>query len=1166
MSRDTPPAAPEQKAQRQQNRAADPAASAWVSAHAGSGKTHLLANRVIRLLLTGTDPARILCLTYTRAAAAEMKARIFDRLASWIDKGDDELITDIHETLGVRLKRDELVLARRLFARTLETPGGLKVQTIHAFCERLLQAFPVEAGVPPGFEVLDEAAAAELLAAARAGVLAANDRRLAAAIGEIAAHRGERDFDDLLHKLLAQAHLLRPLLHEDRRRVAQAKQELHDRQRALLAAGTEDAAAIIEHWHAGLPRDTLQEATAFLARKTTDTDKGQAATLAALLAAETPDQAFALAKRAFLTAKEQAKADRSVLTPNAAKERPDVAAALFALRDATHAALQRQRAARLRDLNAALIDVGVAVLERYERAKAASGHYDYDDLIARTLALLEVEDNPVAPWVLYRLDGGIDHLLIDEAQDTSPRQWEIIRRLTEEFTAGAGARPEVERTVFAVGDFKQSIYSFQGAAPAEFARMQAYFEQRVTAAEQEFRAVPLDVSFRTAPQVLTIIDRVLTQDDMTLGIDGRIPPHVAARRAARGSVELWPPEKALAGGEALDKWAAPGSLEEAYHPRLRLAARLAATIRRWLDAGEPITVKDGHGERTRAIEPGDILILVRTRTTLMDAIISALKQRDIPVAGADRLKVGEHIAVRDLISLGRFLLNTEDDLALACVLKSPLLRRDDGAWFDDDDLIRLRATRGGRRAALWAQLRHHPPARRAVATLERWRDEALALPPAAFFTRLLGRDGMRRAFIGRLGREAKEPLEAFLDLARRHERDGDAALLSFLEGLEASGTELKRDMEAPRGEVRVMTVHGAKGLEAPVVFLADTTSRPDKRHLEFHVHGDGRDAGVPLWLPSGLRHEQGDDLIARALAEQMREYNRQLYVAMTRARDRLIVCGALDKRREEAPNGSWYARFARQLAHDELNTGDIWRYPPTADSATAAHGAQAAAPSSLPRWAGRRPAHPDTARDWAAPSRLGRGMPMPAVLSPLAGGGADPFRHGDLIHRLLQFLPDLPAAARQRKAIDWLTRFHAMPSDEAKALWEEVHGVMNHPDFAPLFGPGSRAEVSIAARIIDATGRERLISGQIDRLVVLEEARQVLIVDYKSNRPPPADIAGVAEEYIAQLAAYAAAAQPLWPGHAIRGALLWTALPRLMELPEELLRRFRPATTRIVEE
>ena len=1162
MSHDTPPPAPEQKAQQQQNQAADPAVSAWVSAHAGSGKTHLLANRVIRLLLTGADPARILCLTYTRAAAAEMKARIFDRLASWIDKDDDELVTDIHETLGVRLSRDELVLARRLFARTLETPGGLKVQTIHAFCERLLQAFPVEAGVPPGFEVLDEAAAAELLAQARASVLAADDPRLTAAIGEIAAQRNENDFDGLLQDLLAQAHLLRPLLHEDPGRAAQARKELHDRQCALLKIGMEDAATIIEHWHATLDTGLLRRAADHLEAIGGPRNAGQATLLRRIAAAEDAATAFKVAREAFLKkvngdAVGDPKADAYVLTKKAAEAAPALAAALFDLRDATHAALQRQRAALLRDLNAALIDVGVAVLERYEHLKAAGGHYDYDDLIARTLALLQ--DNPVAAWVLYRLDGGIDHLLIDEAQDTSPHQWEIIRLLTEEFTAGEGARAKVERTVFAVGDFKQSIYSFQGAQPAEFARMRAYFERRVSAARQEFRTVPLDVSFRTAPQVLDIVDRVLNQPDMDLGLDGAIPTHVAARRQAHGGVELWPLETAQAGGNEIDKWAAPGSLEEEHHPRLRLAVRLAATIRRWLDAGHPITAKGTHGETTRPIEPGDILILVRTRTTLMDTIVSALKQHDIPVAGADRLRVGEHIAVRDLIALGRFLLNAEDDLALACVLKSPLLRRDDGGWFDDDDLIRLRHSRGGPRASLWEQLRHDGRARRAVATLKRWREEALALPPSAFYARLLGRDGRRRAFIQRLGREAEEPLDAFLDLARRHERDGDGALLSFLEELENAGVELKRDMEAPRGEVRVMTVHGAKGLEAPMVFLADTTTRPDKRHLEFHAHADGHDTGVPLWLPSRLRHERADALIDEALAEQMREYNRQLYVAMTRARERLIVCGALGKNAKDgqAPEGSWYERFARELMRDDLKSGDLWRYPPEAPPATSARSTRTPTPPSLPAWARGKPSHPDTARAWAAPSRLER---QPAVLSPLARTGDDPFRRGNLIHRLLQFLPDLPAEQRQRKAIDWLTRFHDMPTDEAELLWKEVHGVMNHPDVAPLFGPGSRAEVPIAARIIDEADKERVISGQIDRLVVLNEAKQVLIVDYKSDRPPPKRVEDVAEEYLAQLAAYAAAVRPLWPDHAIRAALLWTALPRVMELPGDMLRRFRPAS------
>ena len=1141
-----------ERATSSQQRASDPLASAWVSANAGSGKTHVLANRVIRLLLEGTDPARILCLTFTRAAAAEMANRIFDTLGQWVLLDDEALIKSIHKISGrVEFEGARLAQARRLFARALETPGGLKVQTIHAFCESLLQRFPLEAGIPPGFQVLDERGSRELLSEARAAALGdgRDGSESAGALKIVIAHLQAPDFDTVLDEVLSK-----------RTEIAAAgsARDITARLRSLHGLADGDTVETIVDAVAGDGFD-LEGYRAAMAemRESSTRDKAAAERIAQALDTVDPQQRFAALQSTFLTQKLEARKD--IITKSLGQKHPGLADWLDRAKGAYEAAFERYRAAVVCRGTEAVLTVAGAVIGRYEAYKRHRALLDYDDLINKTVALFE---SAQAPWVLYKLDGGLDHILVDEAQDTSPDQWLVVAHIAEEFFAGEGAR-DLTRTVFAVGDEKQSIFSFQGADPAKFEDMRCYFERHVSEAQAAFETVPLNVSFRSTPLILRAVDKVFEADRARKGVTraGDVPLHEANRAGQPGLVEIWPTIKPDETDEP-DPWDAPLDWEGPSSPRVQLAERIAAQIADWLKYKDPLVSKG------RPIEPGDILILVRRRDTFVDAVVRALKRRNIPVAGADRLVLTGHIAVQDLLALARFVLLAEDDLTLATVFKSPLLARPDGDAFDDDDLFALAH---GRKGALWTVLAERARGNAALAhahvQLKAWRARADWQKPYEFFSQVLGPDGARRRFVERLGTEANDPVDEFLGLALQYERQHVPSLQGFVHWMTAAETAIKRDMEHGLNEVRVMTVHGAKGLEANIVFLPDTCTVPDRRHdPKIMLLDRAGESPLPVW-PIAKAYETGVIAEAREAyqADRLEEYNRLLYVALTRACDRLYVCGYETKRGRQP--GCWY-----DLVHDALvpeaaeipsRDGGVecWRLEdgdagePEEDRHSRD---ERFVPENPPPWAhADPPPEPDVQRA-LAPSNIEQvleGDPAGAqeqiALSPLADQNQDRFKRGRIIHALLQMLPGVESADRMARARAYVAQEgFALAADAQDEILSAVFSVLDHQEFSPLFGPQSRAEVPVIARLAVA-GSDIVVSGQVDRLVVSDA--EVLIVDYKTNRPAPPTVETVASGYVRQVAAYRMALSAIYPGRKVRGLLLWTDGPRLMELPEALL-------------
>jgi ATP-dependent helicase/nuclease subunit A len=1119
---------------RLQIEASDPAVSAWVAANAGAGKTHVLAQRVIRLLLAGVEPEKILCITFTKAAAANMAKRVFDTLAQWATFEDAKLDAAIRAMSNIAPQPQLRARARRLFARALETPGGLKVETIHAFCTRVLQQFPFEANVAARFEVLDAAGEAQLLDKVSLGVLleasAAPESTLGRALTAAVACSADQTFREAIREAIRKRDVLQTWV-KGRGSIEGAIAALcgmlgivsEDTVERIDAEITEGPFLPSSHW----------AAVAAILAQGQKTDQDQAARLRTAFQASGEERAEVY-RRVFIGGNGEPR--QRIVTGAVDRELADL---LVRERERVVALAERRKAVVCRDRTGALITIADAVISRYQAEKDRRGYLDYDDLIDRTIGLLESID---AAWVHYKLDAGIDHVLIDEAQDTSPKQWRIVRALVDEFFAGAGAR-EITRTIFAVGDEKQSIFSFQGAAPREFDARRRDFAAASRAVEREFRSLPFRHSFRSGPNILGAVDKVFGRPQAFAGLsaDDVATVHEWLPDATPGLVEIWDTTKPDQKRD-IEAWDAPFDAVTETSPQARLAQRIACNVRIWI---------------SRGTRPGDVLVLVRQRGPLFEAIIRALKDDGIAVAGADRLVLLDHIAVMDLIVLADALLLPGDDLALATVLKSPLF------GFDDDDLFAIAWQRqGSLRSALRRQQEDRFVA--AARKLDRLAECAFRDTPFAFYARVLGPEGGRGQFLSRLGQEADDALDEFLNLALDYERREPPSLQGFIAWLRAANAEIKRDMEIARDEVRVMTVHGAKGLEAPLVILADTTTPPagppqrQPRLLDLLEANGIEKAGQFAWATAKTTDSQAvSQARASARREAENEYRRLLYVAMTRASDRLIVCGFDGERKR--PEGCWYDLIFAALAPAAVEEpaddgeGQVWRYrtvpagTEAAKPATAQGAAHAEGPP--PRWLGDdAPSEPERPQAVSPSSAYDESH---WVRRAGAGGNREKaLARGDAMHRLLQALPDIDPERRMEAARRFMARRIEFDDAERAAMIEQVLAIIEDERFGGLFQPGSRAEVPIVGRL-EIKDRSIAVSGQLDRLVVGAEA--VLIADYKTNRPAPEGFEDVPPAYVAQLALYRAVVAKLYPEKPIRAALVFTEVPRLMEVPAEAM-------------
>ncbi len=1137
--------------------ATEPRQDVWVSANAGSGKTTILRNRVIRLLLEGVAPDRILCLTYTKAAAAEMQGRIFAELARWVQLDDKALGEELAGLAGdARAATPQrLARARTLFAHAIETPGGLKIQTIHAFAERALHLFPLEAGVPLNFEVVEAGEAKTMrLEARKAAIgLAVSEpaSKIGLALGEIISAGGTERFEKALDAALEELSILR----------------LRDES---VASGTERDARYRRLF--GIrPGETLEALEGAFSRERpafSEIESQIEAILALGVPGASDTKVLDQLRRAvgareggrdwipaylavFLTGKNEEKAN--AFTKGLKGRLPRLEAFETVEKSACVDYLERRRAIVSFNRSLALLTFAEDVLSRFEASKRTRALLDFNDLIAALRRLLARAD---ASWIMMKLDSAIEHVLIDEAQDTTREMWDIVRALTSEFFAGEG-RTKRFRSLFVVGDEKQSIFSFQGADPTVFEETRHYFaEQSVarTGPDVDVRQnrihhpIPLRSSFRSSADVLAAVDKVFASEHRAegLGASGAPTVHHAAKTRHPGLAELWPVDYKETEGAARSGLFA-------------LADRIAERIASLLATGR-------HLSSDEPVRPGDILILVQKRGGLFKAILKSLKQREVPVSGADRLKLQEELVIRDLLVIAEAALLPADDLALATALKTPL--------FDLDENALERLARG-RAGALFDAL----CAGGEFEALARcWRDlrrRAREDSPFAFFSHLLNAPipsseaiSGRRAIYARLGADAGDPLDAFLLEAQGFTSREPGSLLRFVLAQRARESELKRDLEQGADKVRVMTVHGAKGLEARIVFLADALTKPDrgKEKPAFVMNAAAESNRTePLLVWSGEKDsETSPQRTARAGQRRrtMQEYRRLLYVGMTRAADQLYVSGYSDKEpprkaTDPAPlEESWY-----QLVAAGFSEGG-------ARVVSAEDGREILRLGADPASRVERDDRQADKNEPPPPGWLFRKLPPPgAVLPPLRPSAGFPLgdarptpdpegafgrrERGIFLHKLYEILPGMPATRREPVARSIAARIApGTGGNDIAALLRPVLGALDDPANAWIFAEPSRAEVPVAGTVVLPNGERRVVAGRIDRLIVQPDAVDIVDIKTGHERSAAEDAA-----ILRQMALYRALLAGLYPERLIRCHVFWAETARHEILPSKALDR-----------
>jgi ATP-dependent helicase/nuclease subunit A len=1111
--------------------ASDPLVHAALSASAGTGKTHVLTSRVLRLLLRGTPPSSILCLTFTKAGAAEMANRISERLAHWVRLPAEALRKELF-ALNEDNSRPAIDRARRLFAEVLEAPGGgLRIQTIHSFAQTLLASFPSEAGIAPGFRPIEGRAEQELVRRTLAALLetaeASGNKRLLDDVSALSLRLGEGGAESYL-MACARAHEAMAALGDP--------STIEARLLGMIGIEGEDADADLARRLGDDEIDLELIERLIAANRAWGTATGNkiVANLTAFLAAAPLWRKDRLGEigAGLVTAK----GEPCAIKPKQREAEPDYDQLVIEFADWWVSLRTLACAAELAKTQAAGLRAGQAFAHAYVRAKRAAGVADFDDLIAWTRRLFEQPG--MGEWVRYKLDQRTDHILVDEAQDTNRDQWEIIGALAEEFFSG---NPEAEdrwRTLFMVGDYKQAIFSFQGTDPREFEQFKVTVARRagelvaaaddVEASTREFRDLSIDASFRSSPPVLQLVDALIGDVGyQAMGLSAPPNPHQAFHHDRPGRIELWPAYDPIVESDELEE-GEEGWIDE---PTRLYADAIAGRIKAWLEEA-PVLATTG-----RPLTPGDIMILVRSRTELASLIVARLYAQRVPVAGIDRLHLHKPLAVKDLLAAIGFAVQPLDDLNLANVLVSPLI-----GW-TQDQLYGLAQGRNGR---LWTELAsrrdEQPHWTQAHAILGDWLAMADYVTPARFLETILSGplDG-RRKLLRRLGEAARDPIEELVSSALQFEQEEAASLDGFLAWFG------QRDPSAPSNAVRVMTVHGAKGLEAPLVILADATHDPDK------VGGTSSVVEVPVAgagdLPMIRPRKDECAPVFRAIIDAAKDADREehwrlAYVALTRAAERLVIAGV--KPRRDVPQRSWHATATRAMQALGATSVELEGW----GSSLVWEGEGKAL---LPRKAGKPPIEPIAIPDWLRqPAPVEARPPRPLAPSQIAEDrdSAPPpgpelraaALRGTLLHSLFERLPGVPDGDRHSLAMRWLERMGVEP-DAREEIAEAACRVVGDPQFAGLFGPDSLAEAPIAATLQDG----RVVAGTVDRLCIGREL--VRVIDFKTGRNIPPDLGSIPPGHRAQMDAYVEALKIIFPGRQVEASLLYTAGPELITLP-----------------
>lgn len=846
----------------EQDMAANPRENVWVQANAGTGKTSVLVQRLLRILFRSSDRLNtgILCLTYTNAGAGEMRNRILAALRRWACSSDQELIELLD---GVSENRpatnDDVAHAREIFFYYIDNPDILKIKTIHGFCEEILHRFPTEAGLSPAWSLVSDEAQRILLQDAFNNLISSPlaDSGVGAAFAHIVNRISEYSMPELLTQLSGQYKYffgIDDIVKYREYFVETTFKFLKLDNPVLLEPDVQKLTKIIDL--AQIEQKSRKKPAAYL-------DK--VISLTKQYVDKTID--FEKYKYAYLTAQEKPIANIAKLD------------FLVEEMGRVNAANQYMINKLMFDDTVAMFDLSAAFSQMYRDIKSAHNVLDFEDMILYTRKLFS---NPeTMGWVLSQLDLSLSHILVDEAQDTSPAQWDILRMLSGEFFVD-GDTAHDWRSIFVVGDSKQSIYGFQGADPRAFSFSREAIAAQIKNNLRDICEVPLNQSFRSAPQVLKAVDGFFL-DDGVREISGFINnEHKCFRQDADGLVELHKLISKKQDGLTVDDY----------------MSQIAKHIKSLIDAGK--------------FKAQDIMVLVQNRYPLAPKLVKELKRLSVDVAGSDRIVLPNFPAIRDMLNLVRFCLDTSDEFSLCCVLRSSFYK------LNIQNILDLCSLKNSHNLSLRKEQSDfvpvtvfdvlptlYPDIYDDLLQVIEW---SKTMSPYSFFNAFLNHNGMRTKMIAALGNQVIDPLEEFMTICLAYERTMPGSLKHFLKYFITGNSQIKRDMEASNG-VRIVTVHGSKGLEAPVVFLIDTVNTPNAEKILPVPSAKDIDMPVWLWSPRGNESEQRDVANQALMNLRVAEYYRLLYVAMTRARDRLYIYGFTNN--NSAPDISWHNQLWR---------------------------------------------------------------------------------------------------------------------------------------------------------------------------------------------------------------------------------------------------------------
>jgi ATP-dependent helicase/nuclease subunit A len=1097
---------------------ADPSYSLWVSASAGTGKTKILIDRVLSLLVQGIEINKILCMTFTNAAAQEMLERIYQETTNWIAHSETELFICLEKLLHRPPAPQEMRKATSLLEDITHPLNILKVKTIHSFCSDIAHKFALEMDLNPSIQILDHTELKAFIKEVKSRIFL--KKEIFNTGLNIISQITEAKLEEIIEVIITSKTKLEAVFCND---IDTIENKLKYLFKCNNLSNIEEL--LKDFCNHTTHSKLLPLGNIIKAGGITDLDKAQRIESWLNSALEIKISKIEDYLSCFL--KKDGEKLKKVFSLGVTSKL-DISL-LDTIQDLCYEYIENKKSLCLIENTKLFLKLSQFVLEQYQQYKKSKNSLDYNDLITKTANILRSEN--MSNWILYKLDHQIEHILVDEAQDTSAEQWLIIDSLSTEFFSGVSAI-EVPRSIFIVGDEKQSIFSFQGANPEIFNLMQQYFKERILASTGKFAEITLDTSFRSAPIILDCVDKVFNDPILQRSVTTK--PHIlhtAHRSNYEGSIEVWPLVKSIKlDSYKHESWNLPVKRVEKYNASKVLAKLLALKIKEWLSKGKFLSSYD------RNLLPSDIMVLVRKRSEFIDHFIDYCKKFHIPISGKDRINLKDQIVFEDLLSLAKFALLPEDDLNLACLLKSPII------GITEEELFQLCHTR---HSSVWNSLIEKQTTnkrfKKITEELMLYFNMADFMSPFEFFYKVLEIYDGKKKFISRLGLQVTDILEEFLRQAEKFEKDANISLQSFVIWIERNTFDTKNQTSS-LNTIQIMTVHSAKGLQAPVVILADPMDIPENNELLYWLDD------IPVWpAKQSLLNQECTLLKQQYLKQQLDEYYRLLYVALTRAEDELIICGY--EKLSVLSSNSWYQLLWQKLYTDS----SLKMFECLGDMEIEAF----TSPYYI-KLGAQHMFYPLSTENTSQATLLPSFLEEPFIeaahkyfkpTESIETSDENFFLKGQVMHRLLEFLPSIPQDYHRSLAASLLQSL-SLPTLEV-GLDNKALTILNDKNFDFIFyNKNSIAEVNIAG-YLEILGETFFVSGKIDRLIL--EENEVIIIDYKTNKILPKTEADIKLSYLKQILTYRQLIKKIFPQKNIRIMLLWTEEKNLMEISPKFI-------------